>query len=668
MMGHTKINRRRFLQGTVGLAAGLAGIRYNSAWANAYRANDKIRVGIVGLNGMGNTHIGAAKAAPDVDIVALCDVDPDILANRVNQVGSGVTGYLDFREMIDRSDIDAIIIASPTHWHALMATWAMEAGKDVFCEKPHAHNVPESKLMYEFAQYYNRMLQIGTQQRSDTGTLEPVQWVQEGNIGEILNIHCFYYKNRTNIGLVEPYIPTREGNPDFFDMFQGRAPYEPIRRNNVHYDWHWMWETGNGDNANLGIHVLDTAHMFAGFTAPPRRVMSIGRRFKFIDAGETPTAQLTILDYPEYPIILEIRSLGGDETVFGSSSGVVVYCENGYYVGFRGGGTAYDYDHQPIKSFSGNGGSNHQQVFFDAMRSRNPEDLTAPVELITPANTGILVANASLRMGPETDVDTIRAAFADYLLGTERLESMLTYLADREVDLEATPFNMGPWLTFDNENNCVSHVNNDDTNVNEDDPVNIANALICDTYREPYVMPTLPGVIEDGKGKVHLAAACGTYCGACPAYINKHGEGEENFPSEPINDNIDWFVNYMNKLQCDGCLSGGTLAGHCQNCAIRLHAANTQDDSRCTYCEQLPCYRITNLINQGNYPHRQEYLPNLEKIRQMGVEEWIKYEQERWRCPQCGRPISWYDTRCTGCGEPRSEQLFPLPNNKIQSF
>ncbi len=651
-MGHAEINRRRFLQGTVGVAAGLAGIRYDSAWAKAYQANDTIRVGIVGLRSYGQTLIARAKAATNVTVVALCDVDPDILASRVSR---GVTGYLDFRAMIDRKDIDAVMIAAPNHWHALMATWAMQAGKDVYCESPIAHNVPESKLMYDFAQYYHRMLQIGIQQRSDTGIVDPVRWVQEGNIGAILNIHCFAFEKRENIGWVDPYIPTRAGNPDFFDQYQGRAPYEPIRRHSVHYDWNWMWETGNGDLGNLGIHVLDTAHMFAGFIAPPTRVMSIGRRFSLDDAGETPTAQVTILDYPQCPIVLEIRSLGGDETVFGMPSGVVVYCENGYYAGFRGGGTAYDYDGRPIRSFTGNSGVNHQQVFFNVVRSRNPKALTAPVELITPANTGVLVANASLRMGLETDVATMRAALADYRLGTERLESMVTYLADRGVNLEATPFKMGPWLFCDNENNRISHANNDDTSVNGDDPVNIANALICDTYREPYVMPALP------KGKVYLAAACGTYCGACPAYLNKHGEGKGTFPSGPVNANIDAFVAYMEKLQCDGCLSGGQLAAHCQTCDIRLHALSTQNDSRCSGCQELPCYRITSLINQGNYPHRQEYLPNLAKIKEMGVEEWVAYEKARWSCPQCGWSISWYDARCTGCGAPRSAQLFPLP-------
>jgi hypothetical protein len=174
--------------------------------------------------------------------------------------------------------------------------------------------------------------------------------------------------------------------------------------------------------------------------------------------------------------------------------------------------------------------------------------------------------------------------------------------------------------------------------------------------------------IEDGKGKEHLAAACGTYCGACPAYLAKHSEDEQikmklqkRHSSEPTKA-LEGIPpsNWMDGLLCDGCLSGGQIAFHCQNCAIRKCAANRQDDSRCSECEELPCYRITNLINMGNYLHRKEYLPNLKKIREMGVQEWVKYEEERWRCPKCGLPMSWYDAKCARCGEPRSERLFPL--------
>lgn len=182
--------------------------------------------------------------------------------------------------------------------------------------------------------------------------------------------------------------------------------------------------------------------------------------------------------------------------------------------------------------------------------------------------------------------------------------------------------------------------------------------------------------IKDGKGKEHLASACGTYCGACPAYIAKHSEEEQiklrlqkrlsNGPPKALKGIPD--PGWMDGLICDGCLSGGMLAAHCQSCAIRKCAANKQNDSRCINCEELPCNRITNLINMGGYLHRKEYLPNLKKIREMGVQEWVKYEEERWRCPQCSLPMSWYDAQCARCGEPRSKQLFPLTENKIQSF
>jgi hypothetical protein len=165
------------------------------------------------------------------------------------------------------------------------------------------------------------------------------------------------------------------------------------------------------------------------------------------------------------------------------------------------------------------------------------------------------------------------------------------------------------------------------------------------------------------KNGEHLAAACGTYCGACPAYLAKHGEKEHQDRSPSGLATAQKGIppaNWMNGLECDGCLSGGKLAGHCQRCNIRLCALDKQDNARCSDCEELPCYRITNLINMGNYLHRDEYLPNLKKIREMGVREWAQYEGERWRCPQCSLPMRWYDAECARCGAERSERVFSL--------
>ena len=169
------------------------------------------------------------------------------------------------------------------------------------------------------------------------------------------------------------------------------------------------------------------------------------------------------------------------------------------------------------------------------------------------------------------------------------------------------------------------------------------------------------------ENKEHLAAVCGTYCGACPAYIAKHSSEEQinmrrqkrfsSGPGKALKTIPD--PGWMDGILCDGCLSDGEIAAHCQRCAMKTCAANKKNVTQCSDCSELPCPRITNFINTGLL-HRAEYLPNLEKIHEMGVREWVKYEEERWLCPRCGLPMSWYDAECTGCGDPRSGRLFPL--------
>jgi len=185
---------------------------------------------------------------------------------------------------------------------------------------------------------------------------------------------------------------------------------------------------------------------------------------------------------------------------------------------------------------------------------------------------------------------------------------------------------------------------------------------------ETMAVPNPESEGEAAENGEHLAAACGTYCGACPAYLAKHGKDEQiRKKRQMISSSAPTKAqkgippsNWMAGLLCDGCLSSGKLAAHCQRCNIRLCALDKQSNSRCSDCEELPCYRITNLINMGRYMHRDEYLPNLEKMREMGVQKWVKYEEERWRCPQCGLPMSWYDAECIGCGAPRSDRVFSL--------
>jgi hypothetical protein len=172
---------------------------------------------------------------------------------------------------------------------------------------------------------------------------------------------------------------------------------------------------------------------------------------------------------------------------------------------------------------------------------------------------------------------------------------------------------------------------------------------------------------QDSDGREYLAAICGTFCGACPAYLAKHGDEEQKKIRLQTGNSSGQIKTikgipdpgWMDGLLCDGCLSGGQIAAHCRNCPMKLCAAKRKNVTRCSDCEELPCKIIMGFINTGLL-HRAEYLPNLEKINKMGVQEWVKYEEERWRCPRCGFPLSWYDTECPRCGEPRSEKLFSL--------
>ena len=188
-------------------------------------------------------------------------------------------------------------------------------------------------------------------------------------------------------------------------------------------------------------------------------------------------------------------------------------------------------------------------------------------------------------------------------------------------------------------------------------------AVICACYPLNSLAAT-----AKGTGKENLIAACGIYCGVCPSYINKHGDDkqikmrlEKTGSFEQLRPDIKWFTNFMNKQSCDGCLSGGKLAGHCQNCNIRLCALKKQKDARCTDCKELPCENIMNLINMGNYPHRQDYLTNLKKLRKMSAEKLVKNEVKRWSCTKCGKPVSWYDPECVECGAPRPGHLYKVP-------
>ena len=234
--------------------------------------------------GRGRNHLTSLRAVPGVRIVALCDVDTAVLdrvAAALAKDGITPAKFTDIRQVLASPDVDAITIATPNHWHALMGIWACQAGKDVYVEKPVSHNIWEGRQLVAAATKYNRVMQAGMQIRSGAGLQEAVAWVRAGNLGKITASRGFCYKRRKSIGLSA--APTPPPATVDHDLWTGPAPLTEPRRARYHYDWHWFNAYGNGDVGNQGIHQMDVARWFLGavrpaaFHAEPRRAARLHR-------------------------------------------------------------------------------------------------------------------------------------------------------------------------------------------------------------------------------------------------------------------------------------------------------------------------------------------------------------------------------------------------------
>jgi predicted dehydrogenase len=262
------MNRRHFVMSS----AAAAGATFTS---NAFGGpNDKVRVAVVGLRGQGNSHIRAYSGMQDVEIAALVDIDEiNVLDKRLAEVEKSgrkrPNRYVDMREMLDKEkdSIDAVSIATPNHLHALQTIWALQAGKNVYCEKPQTHNIFEAKQVVAAARKYDKIVQGGVNARSHGGPMEAVKNMREGLIGDVYMARGLCFKRRDTIGRAKPE-PVPEGVN--YDLWLGPAKKTEFTKNRFHYNWHWFWDYGNGDFGNQGIHELDIARWGLGVKYPTR--------------------------------------------------------------------------------------------------------------------------------------------------------------------------------------------------------------------------------------------------------------------------------------------------------------------------------------------------------------------------------------------------------------
>lgn len=498
------LSRRSFLK-TSALAT--AGVAFTArSWAQVAGANGDIRVAVVGLNGRGRSHLSSLAKVSGVRLVALCDVDTAVLEKTkagLGAAGSAVKTYTDVRELLASSEVDAITIATPNHWHSLQAIWACEAGKDVYVEKPVSHNVWEGRQLVSAAAKHKRVVQAGTQIRSGAGLQEAVKWVQAGNLGKITAARGFCYKRRDSIGKTDG--PQTVPSTVNYDLWCGPAPKTELLRKKLHYDWHWLHVTGNGDVGNQGIHQMDVARWFLGESGLPRQTLSVGGRLGYIDDADTPNTQVVIHDYASAPLIFEVRGLparagggGGAEpeenagkkggrkggsamdNYRGVAVGNVIDCEGGSVVTTEYfSATAYDKSGKVVKEFKGN--DRHMQNFIDVVRSRKTADLHGPILEGHVSSALCHLGNISHVLGKAASPEVLREKVKGNAALAEAYGRMTEHLAANQVNLTKTPLIYGVPLTLAPQKSAVP-----ESFMGEF--AQEATPLLTRKYRAPYVV------------------------------------------------------------------------------------------------------------------------------------------------------------------------------------
>lgn len=496
-------SRRSFLKTSV-LAAGAASLSARS-WGQTQGANGDVRLCVIGVHGRGKDHVKGFSQCKGVRVAGLCDVDSAVLRKAAGVTPNAKT-YGDLRKVFDDPSIDAISIAMPNHWHSLAAIWAMQAGKDVYIEKPICHNVWEGRQLVNLSAQSRQVIQAGTQCRSSVGLMEAHAWMAAGNLGKVKVSRGLCYKRRGSIGYIQGdgKVPATVN----YDLWVGPSAMQPPHRRQFHYDWHWFWETGNGDLGNQGIHQMDIARWFLNEPALAPRTISVGGRFGYLDNAETPNTQVIVHDYEAAPLIFEVRGLpasgkpedhpdtrtstdveskptgaeGMDKYPpgkHGASIGVVVDCEGGQLV-IPSYTDAYAYDPagKLIKRFGGAGGNRHYQNFIDVVHSRKKADLRGPIDGGFVSSALCHTGNISYRLGHRLSGGEIAEQIRGNANLAESFGRMQEHLGRNGVDLGTTPAALGVPLILDPKTERFSE--------NSD-----ANALLTRRYRAPYVVPSI---------------------------------------------------------------------------------------------------------------------------------------------------------------------------------
>ena len=433
------MNRRVFLSKTAAASAGLA-LTFPRRSRASVGANETVNVAIIGIRGdnkghptwtargRGQDHYKRLAAIANARITHVVDVDERHFTGSLSELkekfGGDPKTETDFRRVLDNRDVDAVTIAAPDHWHALMMIWACQAGKDVYVEKPISHNIVEGRRMIEAARRYNRIVEVGTQRRSGAVLAKAVQFLRDGGLGTIYAGKTVIYRPRDPIGVAaDSSVPPGV----HYDLWLGPAPSRSFNENHFHYHWHWFWDYGTTDLGNTAVHSLDAVRWLLGKQEHPRTAYCIGGLHEAGGRTDqvTPNTQYVSYQYADgTELHCDLRNWFSGPR---EAQGIYVFGSEGWMkVGDDKAEVYLGRKNEPGPTLTSDDTREEEEAhfknFIDCVRSRKLDNLTAPIEEGHFSTTLCHLGNISYRVGRSVTFDGVTERFvgdeaADKLLG-----------------------------------------------------------------------------------------------------------------------------------------------------------------------------------------------------------------------------------------------------------
>ena len=420
-------SRKKFIhQSSLLLGGGLMASSLDSQafaiFKNRVAPSDQLNIGAIGINGMGWANVKAALKVPGVNLVAVCDIDSNVIKKRLGELPtdkynvSAIKIYSDYRKLLEQKEVDAVIIGTPDHWHALIMIHACQAGKDVYVEKPVGNSIIECNTMVAAQQRYNKVVQAGQWQRSQQHFQDAIEFVHSGQLGNIRTVKVWCYQGWMRPDPVVPDSSVPAGVD--YKQWLGPATVRPFNASRFHFNFRWFWDYAGGLMTDWGVHLLDYA-LIGMKASTPKTIVGLGGKFAYPELSEeTPDTLTTLYEFDGFNLVWD-SAMGIDNGSYGKDHGIAFIGNNGTLVLHRGGWEVIEERQSKTKATApfhkptDNGLDKHWENFVSVVKSRKTEDLHCSIQAGAHVATVAQMGNISFRTGKKLTWDKERGRFTD---------------------------------------------------------------------------------------------------------------------------------------------------------------------------------------------------------------------------------------------------------------